>query len=218
MKQLILASQSPRRKVLLNQIGVEFETYPSNIEEIVPDNTEPEDCVGLISQRKANSVKEQLCINHRGSFVILAADTIVVFNRRILEKPIDGNDAFNMLQMLSGKWHEVITGVTIIDSESGERLTHVEKTRVKVGKLTSKTISNYIKTGEPFDKAGAYGIQGIGALLVEKIEGCFYNVVGLPLYSVSAMLSQFGIKTILEKGKDISFGDAKNCNVQKGKK
>lgn len=198
MKQLILASQSPRRKMLLNQIGVKFETFPSNIEEKVPDNTEPENYVRLLSQRKATSVKEQLCQNGRDSFVVLAADTIVVFEQMILEKPIDENDAFNMLEMLSDKWHEVITGVTVIDSISGQELTHVERTRVKIGRLTSKTIRNYIKTQEPLDKAGAYGIQGIGALLVEKIEGCYYNVVGLPLYSVSTVLRQFGIKTILE--------------------
>lgn len=198
MKQLILASQSPRRKMLLNQIGVKFETFPSNIEEKVPDNTEPENYVRLLSQRKATSVKEQLCQNGRDSFVVLAADTIVVFEQMILEKPIDENDAFNMLEMLSDKWHEVITGVTVIDSISEQELTHVERTRVKIGRLTSKTIRNYIKTQEPLDKAGAYGIQGIGALLVEKIEGCYYNVVGLPLYSVSTVLQQFGIKTILE--------------------
>lgn len=198
MKQLILASQSPRRKMLLNQIGVKFKTFPSNIEEKVPDNTEPENYVRLLSQRKATSVKEQLCQNGRDSFVVLAADTIVVFEQMILEKPIDENDAFNMLEMLSDKWHEVITGVTVIDSISGQELTHVERTRVKIGRLTSKTIRNYIKTQEPLDKAGAYGIQGIGALLVEKIEGCYYNVVGLPLYSVSTVLRQFGIKTILE--------------------
>ena len=122
MKQLILASQSPRRKMLLNQIGVKFETFPSNIEEKVPDNTEPENYVRLLSQRKATSVKEQLCQNGRDSFVVLAADTIVVFEQMILEKPIDENDAFNMLEMLSDKWHEVITGVTVIDSISGKSL------------------------------------------------------------------------------------------------
>lgn len=198
MKKLILASQSPRRKMLLSQIGIGFETYPSDVDENMAKNMEPEDYVRSLSERKALCVKEYLCSNRQNSFAVLAADTIVVLERKILGKPKDENEAFDILKMLSGKWHEVMTGVTIIDSEAGEKLTHVEKTKVKIRELNSNAIRRYIETKEPFDKAGAYGIQGKGALLVEKIEGCYYNVVGLPLYSVSVMLSQIGVETMLD--------------------
>ncbi|NLX76772.1 MAG: septum formation inhibitor Maf [Clostridiaceae bacterium] len=197
MKQLILASQSPRRKMLLKQIGVSFQTYPSDIDEAITGNEEAEDYVRFLSERKALSVKEHLCSNGCNSFVVLAADTIVVLDGVILGKPADESHAFDMLKKLSGNWHEVITGVSVIDGDEEKKLTHVETTLVKIRELTSGEIRRYIETKEPLDKAGAYGIQGIGALLVERINGCYYNVVGLPLYSVSVMLSQFGIKTIL---------------------
>lgn len=197
MIQLILASQSPRRQMLLNQIGVKYETHPSNVDETLAGDAKPEDYVRSVSERKALSVKEHLCSNGRNSFVVLAADTIVVLEGMILGKPADEGQAFDMLKKLSGNWHEVMTGVSIVDCGEEKKLTEVETTRVKIRKLTSDEIRRYIETREPLDKAGAYGIQGIGALLVEKIDGCYYNVVGLPLYSVSVMLSQFGIKTIL---------------------
>ena len=162
------------------------------------ENAEPEDYVRSISERKALSVKEYLCLNGCNSFVVLAADTVVVLEGMILGKPDDENQAFDMLKKLSGNWHDVITGVSVVDGDEERKLTNVETTRVKIRKLTSDEIRRYIETREPLDKAGAYGIQGIGGLLVEKIDGCYYNVVGLPLYSVSLMLSQFGIKTVLD--------------------
>jgi len=198
MKQLILASQSPRRKMLLNQIGVNFETYPSNVDEKFTESIEPEDYVRSLSERKAFSVKEELGANGRNSFVVLAADTIVVLEGLILGQPADERQAFDMLKKLSGNWHEVMTGVCMLDGDEDKKLTCVETTKVKIRKLTCGEIWRYIETREPLDKAGAYGIQGIGALLVEKIEGCYYNVVGLPLYSVSVMLAKFGIKTVLD--------------------
>jgi len=184
--------------MLLNQIGVSFKTYPSNVDENVTEKIEPEDYVRYLSERKAFSVKEELSSNGHNSFVVLAADTIVVLEGLILGKPADERQAFDMLEKLSGNWHEVMTGVCVIDGDEGKKLTRVETTRVKIRKLTSDEIWRYIETREPLDKAGAYGIQGVGALLVEKIDGCFYNVVGLPLYSVSVMLEQIGIKTILD--------------------
>lgn len=197
MKRLVLASQSPRRKMLLNQIGVSFETYPSDVDEKMTGNMEPEDFAGSLSERKAIGAREQLLSKGYTSFVVLAADTVVVLEGMILGKPEDENEAFKMLKELSGKWHQVMTGVTVIDGDDGKKITRVEKTRVKIRDLTSNEIKRYIETQEPLDKAGAYGIQGIGALLVERIDGCYYNVVGLPLNSVSLMLPQFGIKTIL---------------------
>lgn len=198
MKQLILASQSPRRKMLLEQIGVNFEVYPSDIDEKTVEKTEPGEYVRSLSEKKALTVKEHLCSEGRNTFVVLAADTVVVLDGMILGKPADENEAFDMLNNLSDKWHEVMTGITVLDGDTGRKLTHVEKTRVKMRNLGSEQIKHYIETGEPLDKAGAYGIQGIGALLFERIDGCYYNVVGLPLYSVSVMLSQFGIDTVLD--------------------
>jgi len=197
MKKLILASQSPRREMLLKQAGISFETHPSNIDEKTEENVGPEDYVRHIAEKKALSVKEYLHSAGYNFFVVLAADTIVVLEGEILGKPEDERHAFEMLSKLSGKWHEVMTGVSVADGDEDKKLVCVETTRVKVRNLSPDEIWKYIKTGEPLDKAGAYGIQGIGALLVEKIEGCYYNVVGLPLYRVSVMLSRFGIKTVL---------------------
>lgn len=199
MKQLILASKSPRREMLLKQIGVGFKSHPSNLDEKIYKNSTPEDYVRLLAEKKALSVKEYFCSCGHNFFVVLAADTVVVYEGKILGKPADENQAFEMLSLLSGKWHEVMTGVSVVDGDTDKKLTHVEKTRVKMKELASDEIRQYIRTGEPFDKAGAYGIQGIGALFVEKIDGCFYNVVGLPIHSVAVMLSQFGIKTVLDK-------------------
>ncbi|AGC67354.1 Maf-like protein [Thermoclostridium stercorarium subsp. stercorarium DSM 8532] len=197
MKQLILASQSPRREMLLKQIGVSFKTHPSNIDENMTENVGPEDYVRSVAERKAFKVKEYFCSRGHNFFVVLAADTVVVHEGVILGKPADEDHAFEMLSRLSGRWHEVMTGVSVLDGDEDKKLTCVEITKVKMRDLSPDEIWKYIRTGEPLDKAGAYGIQGIGALMVERIEGCFYNVVGLPLHRVSVMLSQFGIKTVL---------------------
>ncbi len=196
MKELILASQSPRRKMLLEQVGVPFTVLPSDVDESINTHMEPTEVVKILAARKAEHIARQLSEN--SSSVVLAADTIVVLGNAVLGKPRDRAEAFKMLQMLENKWHEVMTGITVIDSATGQRLDHVEKTRVRVRPLTAGAIWNYIDSGEPLDKAGAYGIQGLGALLVEKLDGCYFNVVGLPIYSVSVMLAQVGIKTLLD--------------------
>lgn len=197
MKELILASQSPRRKMLLEQVGVPFTVLSSDVDETIDTNAEPAKVVKVLAARKADHAARQLSDNP--SAVVLAADTIVVLRNQVLGKPKDRDDAFEMLQMLQNKWHHVMTGIVLIDVATGERLTHVEKTRVRVRPLTSAAIWKYIDSGEPLDKAGAYGIQGLGALLVEKLDGCYFNVVGLPIYSVSVMLARIGIKTPLEE-------------------
>lgn len=196
MKRLILASQSPRRKMLLEQVGIPFAVIPSNVDETMKENVDPCEFVKVLATRKATHIMDK-CLGSE-SAVVLAADTIVVLDGVILGKPKDSNEAFEMLSMISDNWHEVLTGIAMIDNETGSSLTHVEKTRVKIRSLTPEAIRNYIDTGEPLDKAGAYGIQGLGALLVEKLDGCYFNVVGLPLYRVSVMLSQMGIMTMLE--------------------
>ncbi|MBP7176203.1 MAG: septum formation inhibitor Maf [Thermoclostridium sp.] len=197
MKELILASQSPRRKMLLEQVGIPFTVLPSDVDETIDHNQQPAEIVQILSVKKAESVVHQL--PEGSSAVVLAADTIVVLQGKVLGKPADRDDAFRMLQMLQDQWHEVMTGITLIDIKTGKRLAHVEKTRVRVRPLTPDAIRDYIDSGEPLDKAGAYAIQGLGALLVEKIDGCYSNVVGLPLYSVSMMLAEMGIHTPLDR-------------------
>lgn len=197
MKKLILASQSPRRKMLLEQVGVPFTVFSSDVDETIDTDAEPAEIVQILAARKADQVARQL--TGTPDAVVLAADTVVVLQNQVLGKPKDRNHAFEMLQKLQNKWHEVMTGIVVVDIATGERLAHVEKTRVRVRPLTPGAIWNYIDSGEPLDKAGAYGIQGLGALLVEKIEGCYFNVVGLPIYSVSVMLSRVGIKTFLDR-------------------
>ena len=197
MKELILASQSPRRKLLLEQVGVPFTVFSSDVDETIEPNVEPAEMVQMLAARKADHVARQLSGNR--SAVVLAADTVVVLRDQVLGKPKDRNDAFEMLRKLQNKWHYVMTGIALIDMATGERLTHVEKTKVRFRPLTTGAIWNYIDSGEPLDKAGAYGIQGLGALLVEKIDGCYFNVMGLPIYSVSVMLARAGIKTLLDR-------------------
>ena len=200
MKQLILASQSPRRKMLLEQVGISFSVIPPDADETIIDETIcPEEYVRIISERKAADVAKKVSFNDCAVPVVLAADTIVVIDGQILGKPGTEEEAFSMLSRISGNWHEVMTGVTIIDTGTGSSQSHVEKTRVKIRHLDQNAILRYINSGEPFDKAGAYGVQALGALLVEKIEGDYFNVVGLPLYKVSLMLARTGIKTLLEQ-------------------
>ncbi|MDD4296488.1 MAG: Maf family protein [Ruminiclostridium sp.] len=200
MKQLILASQSPRRKMLLEQVGLSFSIItPDADETIIDEKICPEEYVRIISERKAVDVAKKVSFNECTAPVVLAADTIVVIDGHILGKPDTEEEAFSMLSKISGNWHEVMTGVTIIDTETGSSQSHVEKTRVKIRQLDQDAILRYINSGEPFDKAGAYGVQALGALLVEKIEGDYFNVVGLPLYRVSLMLAKAGIKTLLEQ-------------------
>lgn len=197
MKQLILASQSPRRKMLLEQVGLPFTVIPSDAKENIDKIVNPEEYVRIISERKAKDIAEKILNTEYINPVILAADTIVVIGGRILGKPGSFDEAYSMLSMLSGNWHEVMTGVSVIDTETGINQSHVEKTRVKIRSLDHDSILRYINSGEPFDKAGAYGVQALGALLVERIEGDYFNVVGLPLYKVSIMLKKAGIDSLL---------------------
>jgi len=196
MKQLILASQSPRRKMLLQQIGVPFSVFPSDIKEPINMDMSPDRIVIDLSEKKSEQVCGKLERGSKNSHIVLAADTVVVLDGIVMGKPNNPEEAFGMLEALSGRWHEVVTGVTLIDVESAKKMTHAEKTRVKIRRLSKQTIQQYINSGEPFDKAGAYGIQGLGALLVEKLQGCYYNVVGLPLYRVSVMLNDMGFKIL----------------------
>lgn len=169
---LILASKSPRRKELLKFITNDFIAVSDEIDETVPSDMMPENAVLYLSRKKAELFEND-------TDVIIGADTVVVLGGKILGKPADEEEAFSMLKALSGKEHSVITGVTLI-SPSGKK-SFFKETKVKFYELTDGEISGYIKTGECMDKAGSYGIQGYGALFVEKIDGDYYNVVGLPI-------------------------------------
>jgi len=172
--EIILASASPRRRELLKVIFSEFVSVSPEVEEIIPDNIEIRDGATYLAELKADSLTDE----YRES-VIIACDTCVIVNEMILGKPSNEEEARYMLNMLSGKMHEVITGCCIKYKDI--KRVFSETTIVKFNELTSEDIDNYIDLKESFDKAGGYGIQGRGSLLVEKIEGDFYNVVGLPI-------------------------------------
>lgn len=191
MSRLILASQSPRRKKLLTEAGVSFDTVTSNYLEDMTLDLPPHRLVEVLAKGKADDVVSRYKDMGR---VILGADTIVCFGKDILGKPEDIQDARKILGMLSGQEHSVITGFAIVDTDS--ELTRVGNvlTKVVFKKLTTKLIDDYIDTGQPLDKAGAYGIQDeLGEQLVERIDGDYDNVVGLPVSAVLAELKTFDI-------------------------
>lgn len=185
MKRIILASASPRRRELLEQIGIKFEIRVSDREEIF-HSTIPEEIVRELALQKAENVAEMLKKEETGGqdCVIIGADTIVVRDGKILGKPGDNEEAFQMLRSLQGRDHQVFTGVALLDfGEDGrENVTlHAEETKVFVDNMSDDEIRQYVKTGECRDKAGAYGIQGRFAAYISRIEGDYYNVVGLPV-------------------------------------
>ena len=185
---LILASQSPRRRLLLGQIGLDFSILPADIDEdAVSLALPPKEYVQELSQRKAHFVREEI---GGAKAIILGADTIVVIDGTILNKPTDPENAFAMLKQLSNRMHEVFTGITLVESHTGKIQSEVQRTEVYFRELDDQEIWDYIASGSPMDKAGAYGIQeDYGAVFVSKINGCYYNVVGLPLEKLYGMLS-----------------------------
>lgn len=190
-RKIILGSASPRRKELLAQIGVEFEVRVSDKEEIYHSET-PEEIVKELALMKAENVLADMTEKQElKSTVIIGADTVVVLDDKILGKPKDEEDAFFMIQSLQGRAHEVYTGVAVIEFDSeGNRNTvnHAVGTKVYVNAMTEDEIQAYIATGEPMDKAGAYGIQGRFAPFIDRIDGDYYNVVGLPMSYVYQVL------------------------------
>ncbi len=188
---IILASNSPRRRDILRQIGLDFVQRPVDLDEKIRHGESPEDYAGRVSLDKARVAAEKA-----GAGIVIAADTIVALDNRILGKPADVRDAHRMLTQLSGRMHHVITGLTVMDAATGKTVTRTSNTKVWFRELSADEIAAYIATGEPLDKAGAYGIQEKGALLVSRIEGCYFNVVGLPLAVLGQILRDFGI-TIL---------------------
>jgi len=174
---LILASQSPRRKTLLRQIGLKFTVRPSAVRENLLDHETPEHNARRIALSKAMKIAK--ACKHG---VVIGADTIVVLRGKILGKPRSHDEAKRMLRSLSGSMHTVYTGFALVDVETHRRIVDIEKTKVWFRKLSEEEIEEYVASGSPMDKAGAYGIQDdYGAVFVERVEGCFYNVVGFPL-------------------------------------
>lgn len=181
----VLASQSPRRKELIKIISEEFSVLPSGCDETVPEGLDGSETVIYLSKIKGLDVKEKC----ESDCVIISADTVVCLDGEILGKPKNSDEAFSMLKKLSGREHTVYTGVTLIRGEKTKSF--FEESKVTFWDLSEDEINGYIKTGEPFDKAGAYGIQGKGALLVKKIDGDFYNVMGLPISRLKRELNGF---------------------------
>ncbi|MBE4908145.1 septum formation inhibitor Maf [Bacillus luteolus] len=187
MKRLILASGSPRRKELLNNLQTPFEISVSDIEEVVDPQLVPEQVVMSLAEQKARDVAKK----YPNDFV-LGADTIVVYDHQILGKPKDKQESYTMLKLLSGQVHEVLTGVAIIVGE--DAVTFFERTEVEFWELTDEEIWKYINSGEPADKAGSYGIQELGSVLVKRISGDYFSVVGLPISRTIRELQKLGFK------------------------
>ena len=187
---IVLASGSPRRKELLTQMGLTFRVVVSDVNEGIDKDMPPEDQVYFLSQRKAGAVAELVPTDA----LVIAADTIVAFEGEVMGKPHSQEEAVQMLSLLSGKTHEVYTGFTV---RLGEKtVTQVERTLVTFRDLTQGEIAAYVATGEPMDKAGAYGIQGLGSMLVSGIQGDYFNVMGLPVCRLGLVLNEFGVTTL----------------------
>jgi len=187
---IILASSSPRRLELAGRVGLSVVVVPPEIDEDALPPLPPDELVSELSRRKASQVAGQVAAQD----IVIAADTVVVLDGLILGKPEDEEDARRMLSLLSGRTHEVYTGLTV--ARGGEYVTVHEVTKVTFRTLTGGEIDAYIRTGEPFDKAGAYGIQDMGALLVEGVSGDYFNVMGLPLCRLYQTLGRFGVNLL----------------------
>jgi septum formation protein len=184
---LILASQSPRRKVLLEQIGLSFSVRPSSVREDLWDHETPDHNVRRIALSKA---REIAATTRRG--IVIGADTVVVIDGTILGKPKSKSEAVRMLKRLSGRMHTVYTGFALVDAASNRHVVRTEKTRVWFRDLNGAEIRRYVASGSPMDKAGSYGIQDdYGAVFVRRVAGCFYNVVGFPLTRFYQTLEEF---------------------------
>ena len=188
-KPVVLASASPRRREILEKAGLKFQVDASETEEKLDDKMDPAELAISISLMKARSARTM----HPGS-IIIAADTFGIMDGSLLGKPDNADHAHKMLSSMSGKSHEVITGFTIMDSDTGRTTSRAVRTVVYFKVLSEQQIDKYVRSGEPLGKAGAYAIQGSGAELVDKIEGDYYNVVGLPVHALAEELAGYGIE------------------------
>jgi septum formation protein len=187
-RKIVLASASPRRKEILEITGLTFLVDAGDYEENMDLALKPHQLAKFLSAEKAKGI----ALRYSNALVI-AADTFIVFKGSLLGKPHTEGEAKRMLTLLNGKPHSVITGFTIIDTKTGKKLSQSVETLVYFKKMTTQQIGAYVKTGEPLDKAGAYAIQGLGAVIVKKIEGDYFNVMGLPLFHLAEALKKFGV-------------------------
>ncbi len=198
---LVLASASPRRRELLSGLGLDFEVRPTDVDETVLAGESPAEHVQRLAEAKAVMAAEAAASSSAdGGELVLAADTVVVVDGEILGKPRDDADARRMLERLSGHGHEVLTGVAVRGPAGEPLLAAVEATRVRFAELTAEEIDWYVASGEPMDKAGAYAVQGLGALFVEAVDGNYSNVVGLPLPVVYRLLRRAGYPVLSRAG------------------
>jgi len=184
-RPLVLASASPRRKSILEGLGLEFSVAPSGVDETEVDGESPEEHVVRLAGLKASAVAVRYA-----SGTVIGADTIVLLDGALLGKPADPPDAVRMLHAISGRWHEVLTGLAVVRCSDGATVRGFERTRVLVRELADGDIDDYVAGGEPLDKAGSYAIQDCGAAVVSRVEGCFYNVVGLPVVRMTRLLEE----------------------------
>jgi septum formation protein len=190
-RTIILASASPRRKELLSLIGLKFKIDVSDYEEDLGLKLKPHELAKYISLEKARAVAQKY-----KDALIIAADTFIVFRNYLLGKPHTDSEALRMLILLNGRVHSVVTGYTVLDTRTGKKSSCSAETKVWFRKMTIDELRAYVKTGEPLDKAGAYAIQGIGSLIIKKIEGDYFNVIGLPVASLAETLKKFGIRVL----------------------
>ncbi len=204
MPNLVLASISPRRRELLNFLGLQFRIMPSSIEEFVDANLSPEELVIALASAKAQAVQAKLLeeapLANGQETIVIGADTIVVCDGTVLNKPSSKKEAIEMLSYLSGKTHHVYTGVSVLAFEqpglSTRKASFSDVSKVRFRELSHFEIEAYVDTGEPMDKAGAYALQGVGCALVESIEGCYTNVIGLPIPKLVLLLRGMGIEVL----------------------
>ena len=191
MKTIILASSSPRRKQLLKQLGLDFKVIPSEIEEKLNPRLQPRKQVEVLSEQKAREVAAKA-----KNAIVIGVDTMVSYNNDVIGKPKDEKDAKRILKKLSGKQQSVITAFTIIDTTTKKTVTKSVETKVWFRRISESEIRSYVAKEKPYDKAGAYGMQTLGAVFVEKIEGDFLGAVGLPLFTLAKELKKFGVNVL----------------------
>lgn len=196
MAEIILASSSPRRQELLKQLGIPFLLNPVPVDEQIEDHLPPGLQVEKLAANKAKAAAKDF-----DTGLVIGSDTIVVLNNQVLGKPQDYQEALQMLTALQGTTHKVYTGLAIVDARTSKTVVGHECTSVCFRSAAEAELKNYIDTGEPFDKAGAYGIQGLGSIFVSKITGCYYNVVGLPVAKLAELLKEFGVDVTKYWGK-----------------
>jgi septum formation protein len=191
MKQIILASTSPRRKQLLEILGLDFTVVPSEVEEILDPQLNPRQQVEALSKQKAEAVAQKY-----SDAIIIGADTMVALGNEVLGKPKDPQDARRMLKLLRGKMHTIVTGFTLIDVKAQRTIVKSVETKVWFRKIEPAEIHAYIEKEKPFDRAGSYSIQDMGSLFVDKIEGDYYGAVGLPLYTLAKELKKLDVSVL----------------------